>query len=193
MSEDETYQRIIDAAARIFAEKGFSGATTRTIAAAANVNEVTLFRHFGNKKKLYEEMVRQNSALPGLAAAIETQMSGDLHHDLQLLAKQFLGLMLKRRQEILSSLCEAERQPELRPLIGVIPQQQRLILSDYLRMQMIRGSLREIDAEMAAQALLGSLLAYSISQSLLPKEMTERPIEEVAALFVQLFIEGIKT
>jgi AcrR family transcriptional regulator len=49
--------RIIESAARIFAETGYRGATTRRIAQAADVNEVTLFRHFGSKDELIREAI----------------------------------------------------------------------------------------------------------------------------------------
>jgi AcrR family transcriptional regulator len=190
MSEEETRRRILNAAAQFFAEKGFAGAATRQIAAAAGVNEVTLFRHFGTKAALYEETVRRNSALPGMAAAIQSQMTGDYRQDLQILARHFLGFMLTRRKEILSSLCEAERLPELRKLVGSIPAQQRQALSGYLRSQIQRGVVREMDTEMAAQALLGMFLAYAISLSMLPEELTQQPPEEVVAQFLDIFIRG---
>ncbi len=47
---DDTRERILQAAAELFAEKGYARATTRSIAEAAKVNEVTIFRHFGSKK-----------------------------------------------------------------------------------------------------------------------------------------------
>jgi AcrR family transcriptional regulator len=49
--------RLLDAAARVFAQHGASGATTRRIADQAGVNEVTLFRLFGSKDALLDEAV----------------------------------------------------------------------------------------------------------------------------------------
>ena len=50
-------QLLLTAAARVFARDGLEGATTRAIANAAGVNEVTLFRHFGTKEHLLEAVV----------------------------------------------------------------------------------------------------------------------------------------
>ncbi len=44
--------QILDAALTVVVERGYLGATTRAIAKAAGVNEVTLFRRFGSKDKL---------------------------------------------------------------------------------------------------------------------------------------------
>ena len=57
---DETKEILLDAALEIFSEKGFNGATTRTIAKKAGVNEVTLFRHFGTKDSLFDAVIERD-------------------------------------------------------------------------------------------------------------------------------------
>ena len=47
-------KQILDAALDVMAERGYTGATTRQMAAAAGINEVTLFRRFGSKKTSYQ-------------------------------------------------------------------------------------------------------------------------------------------
>ncbi|MEO7933109.1 MAG: TetR/AcrR family transcriptional regulator [Chthoniobacterales bacterium] len=54
---ESTETRLLEAAARIFALKGIEGASTREIAREAGVNEVTLFRKFGNKDGLLAAVV----------------------------------------------------------------------------------------------------------------------------------------
>lgn len=51
---EETRRRIVTAAARVFAEKGFRSASTRDIAAAAKVNQGLITYHFGSKEKLWK-------------------------------------------------------------------------------------------------------------------------------------------
>ena len=52
-------------------------ATTKAIADAARVNEVTLFRYFGSKRNLLSEMIGQHLVLPELTIVIERQLTGD--------------------------------------------------------------------------------------------------------------------
>ena len=59
--------KLLDAAARVYAETGYRGATTRRIAQVAGVNEVTLFRHFGSKDALIREALTH--AEPGVDGA----------------------------------------------------------------------------------------------------------------------------
>ena len=56
---DKTEQKIIDAALKEFAEKGYKGATTRVIAEKAGFSELTLFRKFETKRNLYEAVLTQ--------------------------------------------------------------------------------------------------------------------------------------
>ena len=55
----ETGESILNAAMMLFAEKGFSGTTTRQIAQQAGVNEVTLFRHFRSKTELFHRILEE--------------------------------------------------------------------------------------------------------------------------------------
>jgi AcrR family transcriptional regulator len=45
--------RILTTAANLFAQFGYNGVSTREIAAVAEVNEVTIYRHFPRKRDLY--------------------------------------------------------------------------------------------------------------------------------------------
>lgn len=49
--------RILISAAEMFANFGYNGVSTRDIASAAGVNEVTIYRHFPRKRDLYVAML----------------------------------------------------------------------------------------------------------------------------------------
>src|SRR5262249_44068259 len=54
---EERRESILRAARRVFAERGFSGTTTRALAEAAGVSEALLFQHFPSKEALYAAML----------------------------------------------------------------------------------------------------------------------------------------
>jgi len=58
-STSEIRERILEAAREAFASRGFAGATTRQIAASADVAEPLIFNHFGNKAELFAAAVLQ--------------------------------------------------------------------------------------------------------------------------------------
>jgi AcrR family transcriptional regulator len=83
-------QRLLTAAARVFARDGLNGATTRAIAREAGVNEVTLFRLFQSKDRLIAAVVGQNfgPATPA-EAAFTPPMTANLRSDLAELARRY--------------------------------------------------------------------------------------------------------
>ncbi|HEX6090679.1 MAG TPA: helix-turn-helix domain-containing protein [Gemmatimonadales bacterium] len=62
MNPEDSRERLLAAAARVLADQGFAGTTTRRVAEEAGLNEVTLFRHFGTKERLLAEAVRAHGA-----------------------------------------------------------------------------------------------------------------------------------
>ncbi len=56
---DETRERLLDTAERLFAEKGFEGASVRDITAGAASNVASVNYHFGSKDNLYREVFRR--------------------------------------------------------------------------------------------------------------------------------------
>ena len=63
---DETQVKIIDATMTLILEKGYSGATTKEIAALAGVNECTIFRRFHEKKEIVLAALEMPKWNPGL-------------------------------------------------------------------------------------------------------------------------------
>jgi AcrR family transcriptional regulator len=58
-----TKESIVFAAANIFAEKGFYGASLRDIGAACNVTDPTIYHYFENKEKLFEKTITTTQAI----------------------------------------------------------------------------------------------------------------------------------
>ncbi len=70
-----TRQRLIQAATQLFITQGVAETTTRQIADLAEVNEVTLFRHFGNKHGLLLAVMEDAEALAHLGLALGQEAS----------------------------------------------------------------------------------------------------------------------
>ena len=56
---DGAREKIIDAAGRVFAERGYKAATVRQICHAAEANVAAVNYYFGDKGQLYLETVKQ--------------------------------------------------------------------------------------------------------------------------------------
>lgn len=88
-----TRQRLLDAAARVYARDGLAGATTRAIAIEAGVNEVTLFRHFQTKDGLLAAVVGENFGPAPSAQEPLPAPTHDLRADLLALAERYEKLL----------------------------------------------------------------------------------------------------
>ncbi len=74
---DDKRRRILDAALRTFAERGFHGTAVPEVAAAAGVGTGTLYRYFANKEALVNEVFRD--AKTRLGAALSEAGGRDAH------------------------------------------------------------------------------------------------------------------
>ena len=75
VGERPTRDRILDAAERLFAERGYSGTAVRDIAAAVGLNAASLYNHFAGKEELYEAVL--DRGLGPVFALIEEIGNGD--------------------------------------------------------------------------------------------------------------------
>jgi AcrR family transcriptional regulator len=62
LSAEQRRAVVFEAAARVFAERGYTGASIDRIAAEAGISPPIVYRHFGSKKALYLELL-QSSAM----------------------------------------------------------------------------------------------------------------------------------
>lgn len=60
---EETREIIMGAALKIFAEEGYVGAKTRIIAKEAGFSEMTLFRKFKSKEKLFDAILMEKKRI----------------------------------------------------------------------------------------------------------------------------------
>lgn len=58
LEQEHARERLIDAAIKLFAERGYEGTSVRELATAAGVNVAAVSYHFGSKDALYHEALR---------------------------------------------------------------------------------------------------------------------------------------
>jgi len=192
-SSEETRQKIISAAAEVGSKVGYSKATTKIIAKAAGVNEVTLFRHFGSKENLFSAAIEQYGD-PALVPIIQSQFTGDYRTDLNMVGNFFLDIMVARKEMLHLMLCESANIPEVRTVLARNPRELRQMLAQYLRSQMEKGVIKEQHPEVLAQAFLGMFFAYAISLNILDEAISPQiSNSDLVAQFVDVFIAGTLT
>jgi AcrR family transcriptional regulator len=180
--------QLLEAALQVYAESGYHGATTRRIAAAAGVNEITLFRHFGSKDVLLREALGRCQA-EGIVRLPETP--DDPLQELTDWSRSHLQHLHQRAALIRTCLSELAERPDLVTPELSCPVQATLALAGYLERLKERGLAAEsVEPRAAAAMLLGTLFADAIGRDLVP-DMYAIPAEEAVTQYITLFLRGI--
>jgi AcrR family transcriptional regulator len=179
---------LLDAAAQVFSESGYRGATTRRIAAVAGVNEITLFRQFGSKDALMREAIAR--CREGAVVTLPEEPA-DPVRDLTDFARAHLTRMRERRAFIRTSMAEVEEHPDIMEPENSPPALAAKALSGYLRRLRERGTTRaEFDECVAATMLMGVLFADAMGRDIM-RDMFPRDPEATLEEYVRLFLRGL--
>ena len=165
----QTPVRILDAAERIFAKSGYSGASTRTIADAANANIGLIAYYFSSKEGLFEAVVARRAE--GLTQRVNhsNNQTGDSSSHLSRFLVGSATYLAKEHPEFLVIAVRESLGSEASPLSEVVsahltPHRERL--AAVLRAGIRDGSVRSTDPSVFYAAMMGALAAAAGSPSL---------------------------
>ena len=195
-------ERLLEAAARIFARDGLSGATTREIARAAGVNEVTLFRHFHTKENLVSAVAERMcgsvsgeqfrpSPLSGKSVEWMESLQG-VSAILAGFAKVYYGLLSEHLPLIRTFIGEIHRHHSQEEcVIKSIFHPHRQQFMEQLEAAQAHGRVRkEVNLVLAADQLTAMIFTSVLRQSIfLPTDYT---LEAYLAACVKVVAESIE-
>jgi len=192
MKKVETKQKLLESCLQLISEKGYLGATTREISRHAGVTELTLFRHFGTKERLFEELLSSYTFLPRLKELLPELDARTYDDALTLIASRFL-LTLKERKSMIKILSsEIHLYPEkIRKMYGSLVDETRSMLASYFASMQRKGTLRSFSPEIAARTFLGMLFNYFRTEEIMNENgMTKKRMEQNVRDMVDIFIHG---
>lgn len=165
-------------------ERGYAGATTKQIAKAANVSEVTLFRKYESKA----ELVRQ--AITTLTDAVDfttaAEYTGDVTADLLRVVQAYQTVAEENGQFMFVLFTEIPRHPELAHLVGR-PLGMMNSIGRLLARYQADGALRPEHPLHAVAALLGPVMVLNLMREVRP-DMAPPPLD--LAAHVEGFVNG---
>ena len=145
---------VFQAAIRLVVEKGYAGATTKSIADAARISEVTLFRKYGSKAELIKKAV--TAAVEASDFISAARYTGDVAADLLRIVRAYQDLADKSGQFFPVLFSEMPRYPELSDLLD-IPAKAINTIGGLLTRYQKEGVLKEEHPLHAAAGLLGPI------------------------------------
>lgn len=193
---EDRREQIIDAAMRVFAQKGFTRATNKDVAREAGITPGLIYYYFESKEALLMAIVEARSPLKLLGAVPVEAFAQPPGVFLRFLAQRvldivesenFVGLMRMMLPEIMHG-----NNPTLVQMaLGVI---QRILgfIGAFLEKKMASGELRQADAALMAQVFVGSMIAF-----VLRRQIVRDPValaytqEQVVDSVVETFLQGM--
>jgi len=183
-------QKLLAAAARIYGESGFRGATTRRIADEAGVNEVTLFRLFGSKSALIAEAIREHAPRATEPGGLPDHPV-DPEQELTAWCNAQLTHLRAARSMIRKAMGEIEEHPEMAPCMSEGTQGAFRELLDYVsHLDHTSDSITEVEVQTAAAMLISALFADAMGREMMTA-LYPQPESGAAALYSRLFLRAI--
>ena len=158
-----TRNKILQATLSLIKKKGFRGVTTKEIAQHANVNEVTIFRHFGNKMNILNTIIEEYSYIPSFKKLLHEEIVWNLKEDLQTITKIYFTFFKKNGDVIKIAYKELGSFPELDKKITTIPSQLQELLVQYFDKMQELNKIKECDSNAIATAFISMNFGYLIS------------------------------
>lgn len=191
-TEETTRSKILQAARRLFARRGYEATTTKDLAAEAGVAEGTLFRHFANKKAILVEVATQGWVEILTDLLTELSEMGSYKAIAQVMRRRMLNL---QDNSDLMRVCfiEAQFHPELRERIqSEAIAKMTDVTEAFFETAMERGIYRPMNPKVVAHVFLGMFAVAGFSHStILEPNASPQAMVEMAEGLADIFLNGV--
>lgn len=191
---EQRRQQIIEAAARVFARKGYERATTREIALEADVSEGTIYNYFASKQQLLLELAdlvqeEFSSIVP------EPQSAQDMREAVVQAVERVLAVIAENAV-VIRGLLTAMWDRGYGFHGYMLPGAQKLTaqVEEFLRARVAVGAMRPSDVHLVARMILGMVIyvAMPYIQELEPIPSADQR-QQQARLMVSILFDGLRT
>lgn len=191
-TEVETRTRILQAAQRLFARRGFDGTTTRDLAQAAGVAEGTLFRHFENKKAILVAVATQGWIEILTDLLTELSEMGSYKAIAQVMRKRMLNLH-QNADMLRVCFMEAQFHPDLSQQIqSDVIVKMTDVAEAFFQTAMDRGIYRKTNPRIVAQVFLGMFTVAGFSRdTVMAESSSPQEMQEMAEGLADIFLNGV--
>jgi AcrR family transcriptional regulator len=186
-------REIMDAAAHIFAEKGYAATTTKDIALAADVGESTLYNYFASKHDLLMEIANYQAAR--LDNVFKQAVHMETRQEMIEVFVTVMDIVLSQSNYFRALIGEAWVNDEiLNTHLVVRLNQISNFLQKFIEKRVTSGAFRPIDPRLGARMVIaefiGALLPALRGVELRPDSEQRRKIAET---IIALWMDGVAT
>jgi AcrR family transcriptional regulator len=191
-TETDTSKRILQAARKLFARKGYDATTTKDLAHVAGVAEGTVFRHFPNKKAILIEVATEGWIEILTDLLTELSEMGSYKAVAQVMRRRMLNL---RENGDMLRVCfiEAQFHPELRDRIqSEVIAKMTDVAEAFFETAMDKGVYRRMNPRLVAQVFLGMFAVAGFSyDTLMAPGASPHAMQDMAEGLADIFLNGV--
>ena len=189
-------QKIIDAALRVFARRGFHKATIKQIAVEAGIKSPALiYWYFKDKRELLSTLTQDLLPFRTMNMEVTSLLDQEPEVLLPVLLRKLLDTFDQPDTRLLVQviLSEVSQDEELAGVIREVNAAGLNFLTAYLNRQVELGRLRPHDTTSSARFLAGSVITILLGRSVLPRILEDMsPMDVYVDTVVSIFLEGLK-
>lgn len=187
----ERRQSILEAAMKVFAQRGYAAATIRAIAREAKIAQGTIYLYFPSKRDILLALYR-SMILESLEEIMARPRTGDEAAFLRSLLVDRIRRFRENARAVRFAFTELPFHKELREkFYREIALEQLGRIQAFLREQTARGKFRSLRTEIAARAFQGMYVIFALAEIVYGDgEVARLTPEEIADEVVRLFLHG---
>ncbi len=158
-----TRKQILDAALRLFSEKGFARTSVRDIAQVAGITDAAIYYHFASKRDLFEALIEERGFTAALEGLERAEVNVGPEEAIPLIATNALQLMYANRDLMKVLMVEAiAEDPVAAEEYGILVDRWEKAEARILRVYAGQGVLRtELVEELAKQLVVTVIGAFA--------------------------------
>lgn len=180
-------EKLLAAAYELFGAKGYAGVGTRAIAEAAGVNEVTLFRIFGTKHSLWQEIFDRYVVRP-TDEVLGEGTNGDWDHDVRQVARNITQTITANINLLKMNLLEDRRDTETKEELASQPQRMNVALVRALE----KGPMAHDRAVVVARTIVDSIFGVAIHFEGMGRVTSDATLDRWLEDFLDLVMAGLR-
>lgn len=190
----ERKQQILEAAARVFAEKGYHRATTKEIADVADVAEGTIYNYFASKDDVLIALIGQLAQLPERDELFSQSVERDPYTFFVEHFTQRMRQIEPNYRMLVAVLPEILHHPQLRErYVTEFMQPVIAMIERHIQARVDSGQFRPVDVALTARAVVGLMVGLQVLMVFDDPVTTggwQRP-DAFAPSITSLFLDGL--
>ena len=194
---EDRREQIMEAALRVFAKKGFAGASNKDVADEAGITPGLIYHYFESKEALLKAIYQERSPVNIVRAMPEQILALPPDQFLRFVVQHMLtGVEDEKFLPLLRLyLPEAIFHPELAPFMTAIIAQGSQFMEGYLAARMESGELRKVDPALVTELVMGGVMNMALRRRVLHDPLTlkysqEQIVEGVGTLALHGLLPG---